>query len=69
MKCMKDRNSGVIVKVNDRVAAVLLKGGLYVHSTKGAFKRQTKLLARGKITLQQVKPVRSLQDRIRRDKR
>lgn len=69
MKHLKVKKSGIIVKVTDRTAALMVKGGLYTHSTKGAFKRQTKLLARDRITLQQVKPRRSLRNITRRDKR
>ena len=69
MQCLKHKKSGAIVRVSDRTAAMLLTGGVYTHSTKGAFKRQTKLLARGRITLQQVGPRRSLRSKLRRDKR
>ena len=76
MKCLKHKKSGVIVRAPNLVAINLLKGGVYVPSSRGAFKRQQKLVARGRISIETVKPGRSLRDRvkqtrsiIRRDRR
>ncbi|KKL13794.1 hypothetical protein LCGC14_2522200 [marine sediment metagenome] len=60
MKCLKHKESGAIVRVTNQVAMPLLKGGDYAPSSKGAYKRQQKLVARGRISIETVKPRRSL---------
>ena len=76
MKCLKHKKSGVIVKATNQVAAHLLNGGVYVPSTKGAYKRQQKRVNRESIPTAHIEPKRALRAKfkrlgatIRRDKR
>ena len=56
MKCLKHKKSGVIVKATNQVAAHLLNGGVYVPSTKGAYKRQQKRVNRESIPTAHIEP-------------